>query len=82
MQIYVKTETGKTVTLDVEPSDEIFGLKLQISEKEGMFPKGLISAGKVLDDLSTLSDYNIQKESTIQVVICTLRAPSQEFLDE
>jgi ubiquitin len=71
MQIFLKNLTGKTVSLEVEPSDTIESLKAKIQAKEGIHPnqQRLVFAGKYLENGYLISDFKIQEGSTIHLVI-------------
>ncbi len=71
MQVFVKTLTGKSITLDVEQGDSIDSIKKKIAEKEAIpaDQQRLIFGGKQLDNEKTIADYNIQSDATIHLVL-------------
>lgn len=71
MQVFVKTLTGKTISVDVEPDESVESLKAKIQEKEGVpiDQQRIIFDGKQLDSLKSLSDYDIDDDSTLHLVL-------------
>ena len=71
MQIFVKTVTGKTITLEVQDIDTIESVKVMIQDKEEIpsNTQQLVFTGKQLEDWRTLSNYNIQQGSTLLLVL-------------
>ena len=84
MQVFVKTLTGKNITLEVEPNDSVEAIKAKIQEKEGVPPNKqvIIYKGKMLHEGKTMSDYNIGKESQLYLGLTTIGSISfNEALD-
>ena len=71
MQIFAKTLTGKTIVLEVNHFDEIYTLKCKIFAKEyvPVHEQKLVFSGKVMDNDKTVTDYNIQPNSTINILL-------------
>ena len=67
MQIFVKTPTGRIITLNMEPYDTIKSLRAKIQERDGSYYEHVLFAGTRLEDNKTLSDCKIQKESTLSL---------------
>ena len=75
MQIFVRTGTGRTITLDVQPSNSIEDVKAKIQNEEGIPPnqQRLIFEGRQLEDGRTLDDYNVATGATLNLVLLTLQ---------
>jgi ubiquitin len=71
MQIFVRTITGKNLTLEVDPTDSVKALKEKIQEKEAIpeSQQRLIFAGKQLADERTMADYNVQNSAQISLML-------------
>ena len=82
MQVFFKTLTGNTIPLEVDPSDTVWLVKLKLKDKKEIpaHMMRLIYAGKQLEDDRTLSEYNIQRESTIHLVLRLRHVPTQDFI--
>lgn len=71
MQIFVRTPTGKTISIEVDFNDTIETVKIRVQEKEGLPSdrQRLTFAGRELENGRTLEYYNIQKETTLFVTL-------------